>query len=478
MSDGWGLLGESLGGIFAGGDDAYQEGRLRTARTEDALAQAKNRALEGKALLAKQNARDGVVQKLIAAGTDPAEADLLGSIMVGEMGSDYNAGVSGLETQQGIGFRDTIADPSTPNDVRQANLAALSGKPFSPLEAVGTGTYTDITAPKPELMVSPVGEASIRADDALTNLRGVQAGDPDYRTAGSGGAAGAAGPDGIKAPSGYMLNPNFNPALPPSDTNKPVMPIPGGPNDPNSPGEMGMNLTAQFARTLNAAGNTALDLKNIMSMPSGATTGVFGGQSGAPNLLGVTPGWLQNEITSDEVQQYKAVTGTLGEQLSTIERMGMRGAAGLTRQFDNLALAEGDSVYTKMYKLAQMRQTVENGIRTMLSLNRMPPTMIEQANTVLRDVMQAVPFTPQDVLAFQNEKHPRITLGEYLKQRQMTNPVRPQAAPAGPSGPTGTPGPVGSLSFATEAEAAAAAAKGQIKSGDRIVVGGVTGTWH
>jgi hypothetical protein len=54
----------------------------------------------------------------------------------------------------------------------------------------------------------------------------------------------------------------------------------------------------------------------------------------------------------------------------------------------------------------------------------------------------------------------------------------------GRGGPMDTP-PVGSIgaggggnSFATEAEASAAAAAGKIHSGDKITVGGVSGTWH
>jgi hypothetical protein len=63
-------------------------------------------------------------------------------------------------------------------------------------------------------------------------------------------------------------------------------------------------------------------------------------------------------------------------------------------------------------------------------------------------------------------------------------PAQPAAqggapVPPAPAAPTAAPSPSGGVpEFATEAEAAAAAAAGQIKAGQKIRVGGRTGTWR
>jgi hypothetical protein len=227
---------------------------------------------------------------------------------------------------------------------------------------------------------------------------------------------------------------------------------------------------------LNAAGNTALDLGNITAMPSGASTGYFG--TAGTGLLEAVPGKLANLVSPEEVQQYRAIVGTLGEQLATIERMGMRGSQGLSQKFDTLALEPTDTVGTKMLKLAQMRQTVENGMETMLALNALNSDMSARARYLIAQVKTAIPFTPQDVLALRQSKNPTATLLSVTDAQRgvprSAPPVAPRPTPAVSAPPT-APAPSGNIpTFATEAEAEAAG----LTPGTRVIIGGVPGTWH
>lgn len=445
MADGWSNFGTALGDLFSGGDDAYEEGRLHAIKTESALLEARNRQLTNKALEAEQAAQQELQNQAAALGIDPAAL----AITRAGWGPDYNSAMSGRATGQEMGFRDRVADPATPNDARQFALAAISGKPFNPLEAVGPASYTDITAPQPELRTTPYGESMIAERDATTRLRNVQAGDPDYQTAGSGGV----GVGGMKEPPKYMANPNFDPSRPPDTvTNPMVVPVVGGPADPNVGPAMGTRERAVVARIDNAAANTAGDLRAMVAMPSGASQGVFGIGAGASPGVGImeaTVNSMKLRLAPEEIRQYNSILGGFSNQLRTLEQMGLAGSQGLAAQYDALAFRPEDTVEDKMFKLASVRQSTENALGTILAMNpNMPDDAKARMRTTIANVRQAVPYTREDVIALQAEqrRNPRATLASLIAQRRNAAPVRstPAAGPAPTSAPmTGTPDPEG-----------------------------------
>jgi hypothetical protein len=70
-----------------------------------------------------------------------------------------------------------------------------------------------------------------------------------------------------------------------------------------------------------------------------------------------------------------------------------------------------------MLKLAQMRQTVENGMDTLASLNSLPKSMVDRTQELKDKVAQAIPFTPRDVLALQQSQDPTMTLAKLLESK-------------------------------------------------------------
>lgn len=150
----------TIAGLIMGGDkrmkaQAFEEGRLNTAKTEEALANARTRQLEATAAAQKQRAREQVEDNLIATGEDPKKARLIAGLITGEAGSDYYAAIQGQREQQGIDFRAAAADPETSALVRTRKLGALTDKPYSDLMPVGTHGVVNVTKDEPTLIKGP-----------------------------------------------------------------------------------------------------------------------------------------------------------------------------------------------------------------------------------------------------------------------------------------------------------------------------------
>ena len=68
-------------------------------------------------------------------------------------------------------------------------------------------------------------------------------------------------------------------------------------------------------------------------------------------------------------------------------------------------------------------------------------------------VREVVPFTVDDINASINSKNKKLTFGEALSNKYT------------------------SAQYATEADAEKASKEGKLKAGDKVTIGGVSGTW-
>jgi hypothetical protein len=433
---------ESLGTVLGGGTDragAFEEGRLRTAQTENALAQARKHQIEAIADEAQITARGKTTEMLAKHGVkDPA---MLGNLMAAGYG-DYADVQQGELRRQELGNRSTLSDPGADPLAQFAAGQGVQGKVLPRVDAIGLGGFTDLTTGKPNVQLTPLGdsmvaenEASIAATGALENLRNVQAGDPDYQT-----VSGSTHDGTVKAPSGYEPNPDFDPTMPSSVENPKLRPITGGPSDPDFAGKLGSRERQVIARIGNAALNTTADLESIMAMPSGASRGVFGtGVGGTPGstLLDATVDSMKNRVAPEEVQLYNTVLGGLSVQLATLEKSGLAGSDALSAQYDNLQLRPEDTVETKMLKMAQMRQTVESALSIQLAQGNLPREQKAQFQQIVSRLHQAVPFGPRDVLALRQSRVPGATIRTILTAGApvASGPTAPVGgAPSAPSG--------------------------------------------
>jgi hypothetical protein len=158
----WGTLGEVLGGGIDR-EGAYDQGRMQRARTEEALNRAR---IERDKALARENVRAGDSEALLA-----GDADLARELILGNLGSDFSAVQHGRLRGQELGFRETIANPETPMDVRQITAQAVSGRPEPYLRSMGQGHYTDIRDPDAGTLANELGVAQTDAAVALAGQR-------------------------------------------------------------------------------------------------------------------------------------------------------------------------------------------------------------------------------------------------------------------------------------------------------------------
>ncbi len=242
-------------------------------------------------------------------------------------------------------------------------------------------------------------------------------------------------------------------------TNNKLVPI-GKPYVPNGQqAGLGSREGVMFNRVAASGNEAAQALKNISDLPVGASTGYFGvGASPGTSALAAVKGVLTNKIAPQAVQDYNTMMAGVSRSLATIETAGLAPNGSLTHSMDSVQLREGDTEMTKLRKLAEMRQILEKGLEVNLENPRLPPEQKDLVRKIIAQAEDAIPYTHSDLTALEKaqEKNPSMTLQQLITQKGL----RQQST------------------FGSESDAEAAAKAGTIKSGDRIVVNGVSGVWQ
>lgn len=151
---------ESIGFLLGGGakqlrEGAFDEGRLNTAKTEQALASARESQLKAKAAQTKQREAENFEQVAVENGMDPKEAALIGNLIRSEGGADFSAATTGLGNVQEQGFRSTLADVGAPAETRLRAGQAIQGKVAGDFAPIGTQGVVDLTQDDQELLRGP-----------------------------------------------------------------------------------------------------------------------------------------------------------------------------------------------------------------------------------------------------------------------------------------------------------------------------------
>lgn len=164
-NDGFGLLGEVLGGGI-NREEAFLEGQLLGNKTAEAMAKARIRRDEAEQRLQlKQALRDLGIDERQAAGLETVLRGGFGNIRQGTqaLGDIF-------EQQQ----RAAVVDPEVTPEVGDINrrLAGLASSPVDPVQSAGAGLFAELFGPQAgEVQVAPTGEADIEADRQLALLR-------------------------------------------------------------------------------------------------------------------------------------------------------------------------------------------------------------------------------------------------------------------------------------------------------------------
>lgn len=140
---GWEDLGQMLGG--AGGatyQRAYDEGRFRSAQTEEALQTARVKQAES----IERERKNKITTEVLANPTglfNPTEA-LAAQLLGAGLGEQYQQLSGGLQKQQDIRFRDRVANTDTNAEGRLRALQAIEGKPSADVQAVGANDFVNL----------------------------------------------------------------------------------------------------------------------------------------------------------------------------------------------------------------------------------------------------------------------------------------------------------------------------------------------
>ena len=196
--------------------------------------------------------------------------------------------------------------------------------------------------------------------------------------------------------------------------------IPGGPADPNKVSPLG-NRESVFIHRIGIASNeTAKDLENIVRMPLTTSRGVFGGRQQGGSLFDAGKESLANAMTTQDVQSYNVLASGLQRNLAAIEAAGLAPSGSLTHQMDAVIFKNNDTNYTKLQKLAQIKQIANAGIETTLSNPRLPEKQVKHFEDILDKINKAVPFDNGDLITLQqaHQTNPNVTINDIVKAKQ------------------------------------------------------------
>lgn len=466
-NEGWATLGHALtGGNALDSELAFTKGEALAGQTQNALAQARQRILEN-------SARENIGSKVSAIpGMNPDLGSFLTSAIQGNFNPETT--LSAQKTSRETTTRQHIADPTTSGDQRQLDLASLANAPIKPFEEVGPASYADVMHPdeQPKPVTSDLGATLIDKNKAETSAAAAQvplrAAETKKATA-QADAATAVAANGGKAQAGYQWAKNPDGTQKMDENGQPVQtPITGGSKDPNGAGApLGSREAAMLGRVIGGARQSIATLRSILAAPTGASSGTFGiGAAPGHSLLHSTLDTFRNAASSDDTQVFNTLLPGLERNLASIETMGMVPQGTFTGSFANLAFRDGDSEETRLHKLAEMRQIVDNGTDVLINNPRLPEQQRKYLQNIQNEVRQVVPFTHTDLFRMKGMP-PGSTVGDAVNA--ATNP--------GGAAPVPTPGGK-APTYNDEAEAQAAEAAGKLKKGTKVTIGGVAGTWQ
>lgn len=183
-------------------------------------------------------------------------------------------------------------------------------------------------------------------------------------------------------------------------------------------------------RVVQAGNQAAADLENIAKLPISTSRGIFGGRGQGKSLFEAAKETLATSMTTQDVQSYNVLATGFQRTLAAIEASGLAPSGQLTHQMDAVIFKEGDTNFTKLQKMAQIRQIVEKGMESTLSNPRVPKETKDHVKQIMDKIERAVPFTQLDLLGLQESQQvdPNITLSDVMKRKNQ-----PQKTPGGAS---------------------------------------------
>lgn len=210
------------------------------------------------------------------------------------------------------------------------------------------------------------------------------------------------------------------------------------PNKPGAAGGMGNRAELMYKRLAAATDMATAAAANIMEMPSGSSTGVMAGFEGGHSMMGALKSTLAQVLSPQEVQDYNVMASGLGRNLAAIETSGLAPPASFTKSMDSILLTAGDTGFTKLRKMAELRQIVTEGMKANMADPKIPDVQKSALKESLDKLATVIPFTHHDLNLLQYGKGVQ-TLTDVMKAKGLGG--KPDDGSGGGGGGTSTPPP-------------------------------------
>lgn len=193
------------------------------------------------------------------------------------------------------------------------------------------------------------------------------------------------------------------------------------------------------SRIVSAADLGTAALQNIVELPVGSSTGIFGvGAAPGHSLTQSAGDSLRNTLSSQDTQAYNTRIAGLTRNLAMIESAGLMPQGSLTDSMSAVIARQGDTEATVLGKLAEARQIIEKGTQATLNNPRLPPAVRDEMQNTLSSLATAIPFTQHDVTELMRSQAggKKRTINDVIDARKLREAR--DNAPESPMGGTYT----------------------------------------
>jgi hypothetical protein len=232
-----------------------------------------------------------------------------------------------------------------------------------------------------------------------------------------------------KPPAGYKWAPD-----PDNAGQQMLVPITGGPKDPNAPAAAGSREAVFQNRVINALNLGTAALHNITQLPMGADTGLLGGYGAHPgySAMDTAAASLKNKLSDEDVQQYNLMVSGLSRNLAGIEQAGLAPQGSFTDSLNSVQARPGDTLGVRLGKLAEARQIIETGLQSLIDSPRVTEGQKEKINARLGDLRKDIPYTVEDTIALTRQPG-TMTMQQLMQKKGLASSSGASGADAPPA---------------------------------------------
>jgi len=202
-------------------------------------------------------------------------------------------------------------------------------------------------------------------------------------------------------------------------------------------------------------GGVASAVEALSQLPAGTTVGILPNLTTKDGMINYMRNSAGRSMTSSESKAVETLFTGITRNLAAIEASGAAtGLTGLSGQLEKLRPVAGDKAVDVALKMADIRRIAIENVTPLVESGLMSPQQAQVAQQLLQRIEKAIPYTTNEVVEALNPKG-KTTIGE-----SAANIARP------------------GKTFETEEQAEEAFKAGTLKSGDKVIIGGRSGTWE